>query len=44
MTRLTNAAAAFVLILSFSLSAIAPAAAVEGFDNFDSRACYCTEP
>jgi hypothetical protein len=44
MTKVAKILTTIALLLSFSFAFVAPAAAVEGFDNFDARACYCTDP
>ncbi len=42
MTKLTTIFAAIALALSIGFATTASAA--DGFNNFDSRACYCVDP
>ncbi len=43
MTKLTTIVAAIALTRSVGFAATA-SAAPEGFNNFDSSACYCVDP
>ncbi len=45
MTKLINYIAAVTMAMSIGFASTSPvAAAPEGFNSFDGRACYCVDP